>query len=305
VKRFIKSYFSYSRRQLRGIYVLVSLILLVLVFPIVFNFFSKDKVWDHSKYKETIEEILKANQKPKIVQNQVQPALFSFNPNDISKEELFKLGFSEKQTAIFLKYRNAGGKFQSKEDLKKVYGISDDFYNKLEPYIRIPKIEKNSRFGKKEDTIHFAKKEKWKNYNKIAEPIADLSIELNSADSVDLIRIPGIGPSFAKRIINFRTVVGGFYNKEQLGEVFGITPEMIIKISPYINIDTLLIVKIDLNQADFKILNKHPYIDYAQTKNLMKYKELMGKFDAVDDILQNHLMDTVNYTKVKPYLTVQ
>ncbi len=305
VKRIIKSYFSYSRRQLRGIFVMLLLIILVFLFPIVYNLFNKDKVWDHSEYKETIEKILLANQSKEVEPVNAKPVLFSFNPNSVSKEELLKLGFTDKQTATLIKYRNAGGKFYSNDDLKKVYGITDELYKTVKPFILIPEEKQKSDFNKHKDTIYNANKREQKTYNNYNEPIQNISVELNSADSIELIKIPGIGPSFAKRIIAFRLFVGGFYEKEQLLEVFGFTPEMINKIEPYITIDTLLIKKIDLNQADFKTLNKHPYIEYAQTKNLMKYKELMGKFNSADDIIKNHLMDTNSYSKIKPYLLIQ
>ncbi len=305
MKRIIKSYFSYSRRQLRGIFVMLSLIILVFIAPIVYNLFSSDKVWDHSEYKETIEKILMANQSKEVDLNPIKPVLSPFNPNSASKEDLLKLGFTDKQTATLLKYRKSGGKFYSNEDLKKVYGITDDFYKTIKPFILIPEELQKSDFKKSKDTISRVKKKEHKEYLTYNEPILNISVELNSADSIELIKIPGIGPSYAKRIIAFRLFVGGFYEKEQLLEVFGFTTEMIKKIEPYITIDTLLIKKIDLNQADFKTLNKHPYIEYAQTKNLMKYKELMGKFNNSDDIVKNHLMDTSSYRKIKPYLLVQ
>src|SRR3569833_3197280 len=55
-------------------------------------------------------------------------------------------------------------------------------------------------------------------YKKAASNVV---IELNSADSAKLTELKGIGPSFARRIINYRNRLGGFINKEQLKEVYG------------------------------------------------------------------------------------
>src|SRR5665647_1059817 len=46
-------------------------------------------------------------------------------------------------------------------------------------------------------------------------------LDLNSADSLHLLEIPGIGPVFASRIIRYRTLLGGYYAVDQLREVYG------------------------------------------------------------------------------------
>ena len=65
--------------------------------------------------------------------NRTQQKLFVFDPNTVKNEELLALGFSEKTARIFLKYRSKGFVFKKKEDLKKVFGVSDNLYNKLLP----------------------------------------------------------------------------------------------------------------------------------------------------------------------------
>jgi competence protein ComEA len=66
-------------------------------------------------------------------------SLFVFDPNTASLQEFQKLGLSEKQASTIKNYLNKGGSFKTKEDLKKIYGISADQYNQLEPYIFIEK----------------------------------------------------------------------------------------------------------------------------------------------------------------------
>jgi len=304
VKSFIKSYFSYSRRQFRGIFVLISLIILVWIAPIILRIFEKEKVWDHIEYKNTIDQILKEEPPKEVFEYISSTELFAFNPNTVSKEELLELGFNKQQSATLLNYRKAGGKFLAKDDLKKVYGITEDFYLVLEPYILIQgEKEKVADEVSETNLDSLIVKDKKSVFEKQTLKLTQI-VELNSADSIELIKIPGIGPSFAKRIISFRNFVGGFYNKEQLTEIYGFTAEKIKNIEPYISIDTALIKKIDLNQADFKTLNKHPYIEYAQTKNLIKYRELMGKYSSVEEIIINHLMDSAGFFKVKPYLII-
>ena len=63
--------------------------------------------------------------------------------------------------------------------------------------------------------------------------------------------------------------------------------------------------KININTVEFKVLNKHPYLSYAQTKTLLKYRKLMGTYNSLNEIVENHLLDTLTYNKINPYLTIQ
>ena len=69
--------------------------------------------------------------------NKVNTALFFFNPNTVSYEQLLQLGFKEKTAVTFIKYRSKGFTFKQKEDLKKVYGLNESLYSAIEPYIQI------------------------------------------------------------------------------------------------------------------------------------------------------------------------
>ena len=69
---------------------------------------------------------------------------FPFDPNAVTLEELVRLGLSERQAQSILNYREKGGRFRSKEDFKKMYVVSDSLYERLEPFIDIPKLELNA-----------------------------------------------------------------------------------------------------------------------------------------------------------------
>ncbi|MBK6837460.1 MAG: helix-hairpin-helix domain-containing protein [Bacteroidetes bacterium] len=63
---------------------------------------------------------------------------FAFNPNSLEKEGWEKFGPSSKQSATIVHFVSKGGKFRMKEDLKKVYGMKKNDYNRLEAYINLP-----------------------------------------------------------------------------------------------------------------------------------------------------------------------
>ena len=50
----------------------------------------------------------------------------------------------------------------------------------------------------------------------------EFPLELNCADASELEQLPGIGAALAERIVDYRSQIGGFRNREQLMEVSGI-----------------------------------------------------------------------------------
>jgi competence protein ComEA len=130
-------------------------------------------------------------------------------------------------------------------------------------------------------------------------------IELNSADSLSLVSLRGIGPAFATRIIKYRNLLGGFYKREQLLEVYGFTPEMLSIISDQINIDSEKVNKININKADFNALKTHPYIKYNNAKLILNYRNAHGNYNSIDDIKNIHVISDTTYNKLSSYITIQ
>ena len=138
---------------------------------------------------------------------------FPFNPNELQTEQWTELGLSEKQVNVLMNYRAKGGKFYKKEDFKKMFCISSEEYNILEPYITIPEKANNQQPIKYETKV---------------KPL--FIVEINAADTFDLQEVKGIGSSYARRISNYRDRLGGFIKKEQLLEVFGIDSAKYVQI---------------------------------------------------------------------------
>jgi len=216
----------------------------------------------------------------------VNTGLFVFDPNTVTKEQLIGLGLKKKTANTFINYRNKGAHFNKKEDLKKVYGISDELYSRLEAYILIG----NSKDPEK---IYSQQEPKSKKQIKV--------VELNSTDSIGLLPLPGIGPGFAKRILKYRNLLGGYYSTEQLKEVYGFSDSLFLAVKDYIKVDPSLITKIDINTDDFKKLNAHPYLSYEDTKTIFNYRRKNGPITKMEH-LRICIPDEGQLKKLTPYL---
>ncbi len=130
-----------------------------------------------------------------------------------------------------------------------------------------------------------------------------LSFELNSADTLDLQQLRGIGPVFARRIVNYRAKLGGYVSTAQLREIYGMSEETYQMILPYLTVDTMQITKLNPNTATLNQLKQHPYLDYYQARAIVDYRREGHAYRTVDDLLLVNLITDSVLLPLRPYLT--
>jgi DNA uptake protein ComE-like DNA-binding protein len=130
-------------------------------------------------------------------------------------------------------------------------------------------------------------------------------IELNTCDSASLESLPGLGPVLSARIIRYRNLLGGFASVKQLREVYGLPEETFNLVSGRLTADSLLIKKININTADFKQLIRLPYIDRYDVNSILKYRELKGRIEDINELVDNKLVTKEKFMKVRSYLKVK
>ena len=130
-----------------------------------------------------------------------------------------------------------------------------------------------------------------------------LMFDLNDADSTDLVQLYNIGPTFARRIIRYRTLLGGFVDKGQLMEVYGMDSTRYNDIVPHLYITPNTVATLDLNSATIDQLKRHPYLDYYQAKAIVRLCETSGPYDDIHEILEIPIIDQQTFTHIEPYLT--
>jgi DNA uptake protein ComE-like DNA-binding protein len=248
---------------------------------------------------------------------QTKAESFIFDPNTIPEEEWKRLGLSDRVIQTIFHYLGKGGHFHKAEDLKKLYGLKNADYERLFPYVRINKENKERISGiryaipllpeKKEvpKNAEFPEKNTDKSQSGLTHVQKLLQVtDINLADSLTWIQLPGIGPKLASRIIHFREKLGGFFQVEQVGETFGLPDSTFQKIKPVLRAQPVSLILLDLNQADPQSLQSHPYIRWQLAKAIVAYRQQHGGFRNIDELLQLALMDSSKLNRLKPYLTI-
>lgn len=161
----------------------------------------------------------------------------------------------------------------------------------------------DSLFIDKEEKITWNKATFAERRKKVKEILPQTSIELNGTDSLELTNLPGIGPVMASRIMKYRTLLGGYYQKGQLKEVYGFKDEYFQKAARYIYIDTSKIIKFELDTAGYKTLYRHPYIGKEKARKILGLKKQKGGAPILlQDLNHLQVFDTIDWERVKPYL---
>lgn len=297
MKKIYKNFSHVIISEWKGIFILAILLVFIAVIPLtqgsfyslkVQNFDELDSLSIELQNRRTLEFINKNITPPNNINqywgiNSLDP--FAFDPNKIDAKDFKKMGFSDKQTQSFINYRSAGGTFYTKKDFKKLYFVNDEIYELLAPYILLP------------DSISYKKEDK-KIKNKIL-------VELNTVDSLNLVKVPGIGGYRAKRILELRNKLGGFTDYDQLKLIYGFNDSLIETIKPYITINPNIIKKININQANIKDMARHPYIGYNLSISIYNYRQNHGDYKYLEELKNLKLINDSIYNQILPYITVQ
>jgi len=130
-------------------------------------------------------------------------------------------------------------------------------------------------------------------------------VELNTADTTLLKKVPGIGSAFANRIVNYRTILRGYHSVTQLSEVYGIDEERYMALQPWFTVDPSHINKIEINKMPQDSLQRHPYINYAQARVIVQLRRQKGKLTGWENIqLLNEFTD-FDKIRLQPYLSFE
>ncbi|MFP4663014.1 MAG: helix-hairpin-helix domain-containing protein [Bacteroidales bacterium] len=365
-----KDILAFTTREKRGVIVLVILLLLLISIK-VWSPWNRDEheMYDFSGFESEInrfemklaadESADQTHHQQKSAQDDYSPdyskELFAFDPNTAGRQELMDLGFTESLADNIMNYRKAGGYFSEKHDLKKIYGIPEKLYDRLEPYISISSAEEEeeeeafffdpNRIGKDSLLLlgfNNGVAERWVKYREASggfDSITDIKrlygmdndlleklepfmqfeqkkekhrdtpdekspVDINTAGFRELMELDIISKKLAGQILSYRDLLGGYIHTGQLKEVYDISQEDYQLLKKWVMIDPEQITTININEADFGTLLRHPYLSKADVKNIMKFRDHAGEIDSLSQLQQNNILKDTTYQKISPYLSL-
>lgn len=217
----------------------------------------------------------------------------TFDPNTASFELMIANGVPIGSAKRIIAYRNKGGTFYQKEKLKN-FGIDDQTYSKIEPYLSVPNKSLSS----------YTSSSGYKKYDNSYTPKPEpTNLDINSATQDELMLFKGIGPGYSKRIIEYRNKLGGFLTVDQVKEVYGLPDSVFMHIKDKIIINKG-ITKININTATFEQLAEHPYIRKFLAEKIIKFRDDIKEFKSIQELKQIPLINDEKYRKIVPYITL-
>lgn len=220
------------------------------------------------------------------------PELFYFDPNTADSTAFFRLGLRAWQVRNIYKYRARGGRYRSSEDFSRLYGLSEETYARLRPFIRI-----DGKYARRADTLRpDTPRTVWPvRSEKYAQGVR---LELNTADTTELQRVPGIGPVLARRIVRYRERLGGYVRPEQLSEVEGVPRE----VQEWFFVHRPPEARLNLKRLSLDELRRHPYLNFYQSRVIVEHRRKFGSFADVEDLLIYEEFTDSDMVRLRPYV---
>ena len=309
-----KDWLALSKREQKGFVVLSIILMTLIVFcfltPLLFSVDRQSRTETDKELNNWVDSV------NAIISNDVtlkSGSLFFFDPNEVTISNLQKLGVDGSALINWLKYRESGSRFVAPDDILKIYSLDSSLAVRLIPYVKfnadgvnkeryykLPAAEnvKNSEIARDSNSLSYLKNTK-------PEPEESFVIEINSADTAEFAVLKGVGSVLSSRIVSYRSALGGFFDVEQLKEVYGMPANIVDENRNTLSVDSMAISKININRASLRRLKRHPYIDFYLAKAIVEYRRENGYIKSIEEILSFKEVRPELKNKLSVYLTVE
>lgn len=234
-----------------------------------------------------------ANHTTRPCRDTIEIILQPFNPNTADSITLVHLGLKPWQAHNLLRYRAKGGRYRKAEDMKRLYGMTDELYTRIEPWIQIDSLQ-TGKDSITRDTLLYVRVEK-----------KDTILELNSTDTAELQLLRGVGRYMAKRIIRYRNELGGYARIEQVREIEDIASLVTDTILAHMRVTPDSIRPIAVNRYNIEQLMRHPYLSFTQAQALYNYRRRHIRIHSIDEIAELSEFSHQDLLRLSPYLSFE
>lgn len=275
----IKTFFdsiTFSKNDLRGSVVLVIILGVVLVVPPIYRTITP--IEDELAARDAA--ILDSLVRELTIQQKTQgDSIITIDPNQLTFDDWVGLGASDFEANSLLKYKKRNGDFKCLEEILEVNGIKESHVSSYFQYFGLPE---KCRSRKGSNGIKF---------------------ELNTVSKAELEQL-GINTKMVNRILKYRKLLGGFYSKKQLEEVYEISQSDLEKVKRSGSLDPSKVKKIEINEVSYFNLRKHPYVSGKLASKITNYRKKKKGYKSLIELKEVHGMTEEVYNKLVPYLNI-
>lgn len=291
-RQLIQDYFTFSRSERKGITILLILIFLLAVANKTIFYFETPAKIDTVLLDSAKHEL--ATIRDSVNQEISVKKLFIFDPNSIDSTALDSLNIPKKIKINLLKFRNKGGKIYSKNDFRKIYGVTEQIFIRIEPYLQIAD-EKSKPASEIHKTELF-----------LFDP--------NKATNEDFIRL-GLFEKQIATIRKYQDKGGVFHSKEDFFKMRVLTDRQKKTLSDFVSIEKtethqtaethqVKIMRIELNSANSTELEFLPGIGEKLSKRIVKYRNALGGFYAISQLKEVYGLSEQAIKQIEDNLTI-
>ena len=269
------TFFNFTKRETKGLLVLLIALAFVLLLPSVQNYFTEEDLYPSKKdqaYLDSITEIL--------LQESLSDSSHKIDPNKLSYFQWMDLGVSSDLANDILRAKRKQKEFNCIDEIKAVKGVNT---SKLVNYFS--KFSLNEHCQKPQKKIKVYK--------------------INSVTKKQLINIPGISSKEAQRILSYRKKLGGFYAWTQLKEVSKLSNSDYDKLKTHLTIRSSPITKIKINRIKRQVLKRHPYLTAKQSSTIINYRKKIKRYDNMSQFKKVYGITAKEVKKIQPYLSFE
>ncbi len=270
----MKSHFTFSKKQRNGIFLLILFIIILQCAYFFIDAPSEEIIINQKELEKFQNEI----DSLKLVElEKRKPKTFPFNPNYITDFKGASLGMSNEEIDRLNAYRKQNKWINSVKEFQEITKVSDSLLNAISPYFKFPDWVTKPK--QRVNSVVY--------YNSTPKTFAQKQ-DLNTVTAKQLQKVNGVGEVLSMRIIKFRNkFVGGFIGDVQLQDVYGLTPELINKITNQFTVKTpKSIKKISVNKAEIEDLVNIQHIDYDLAHDIVEQRKLREGFKSLDELLK-------------------
>ncbi len=206
-----------------------------------------------------------------------------FNPNTATFEQWQRVGVPKKLAHTILNYIDKKGHFYQAKDVRKIYGFSDELYQKIAPYLRFSEQNLKSKSTQIEKKI---------------------VVDINTENLTEWEALKGIGEKMSQRILKYKKLLGGFYSVTQIKEVYGMNDSLFQFLSPQLICKSEILQLLNLNVVGLVDLGKHPYVGFPLAKKILAYRQQQGTIQSLQSLIEQGLISSEQMQKLEHYLSV-